>query len=98
MMNQYLRNTKIISTTTTWFALLFYSSAFAQGSETLLNSYFKEIRTGQTAPIPKPLTLNENATATLNAITPYYKDTLTIVRAKAYTITHLAGTNARTEA
>lgn len=69
----------------------------AQNTTQLLDGYFKEVRLGKYPAIPKAVTLNENATSTLKAITTYYKDTLAIVRSKAYTITQLAGTNARSE-
>jgi len=63
----------------------------------LLNGYFAAIRKDQSPAIPRQLSLPENSVATLKAITSYYNDTLAIVRSKAYTITHLAGINARTE-
>lgn len=78
--------------------VLMFLNSFGQEPQQLIDTYFTEIRTGNYPPIPRYLSLNENASATLKAITPYYKDTLASVRAKAYTITHLAGTNARSEA
>ncbi|RAW02133.1 hypothetical protein DQQ10_06180 [Pseudochryseolinea flava] len=63
----------------------------------MIGVYFAELRSGNNPSIPKQISYSENANASLKAITPYLKDTATIVRARAYTLTNLAGANAKNE-
>jgi hypothetical protein len=70
-------------------------SVYAQQTDELLKLYFTEVRQARYPAIPKPLSLAENARAILVALEPYQRDTIVSVRAKAYTITQLAGNNAR---
>jgi hypothetical protein len=68
---------------------------YGQQVSDLLNLYFSEVRNCKYPAIPKPVSIGENADETLASIKSYLTDTLTTVRAKAYAIAHLAGTNSR---
>jgi len=57
----------------------------------VVKSYFLEVRSNKNPSIPKSFSLPENAKAILASISPYLQDTLPNVRAKAYTITNVAG-------
>jgi hypothetical protein len=76
-------------------AITFPLVCHAQQTEELLKLYFAEVRAGKYPPIPKQLSITENSKTILEGITPYLTDTVTAVRSKAYTITSLAGNNAR---
>lgn len=76
-------------------ALLCPLLSVAQTTEGLLKSYFSEVRTGNYPPIPKPLSLPENAKTTLATLKIYLNDTVVDVRSKAYTLLHVVGDNSR---
>jgi hypothetical protein len=63
------------------------SNLFSQPAVQPLNSYFTEIRSGKSPSIPKEVINTENAKTTLNTLTIYYRDTVSIIRSKAYSIT-----------
>jgi hypothetical protein len=73
---------------------LFPTALVAQDSNKILTAYFVKIRSGEHIAIPKSILLPQNAKATLSLLSPYFKDTATVVRLKAYSIAQLAGSNA----
>jgi hypothetical protein len=70
----------------------------AQETPELLRLYFKEVRAGKYPAIPKILTIEESTSSTLNYVEPYLVDSSANVRAKAYTLINLVGSNARQHA
>lgn len=77
--------------------LLLLSSFPLKGQEAkkTLGAYFNQLRSGKHPSIPRQLSLPENAKAILGSLSSYLSDTVTVVRAKAYTIAQLAGTSAQ---
>lgn len=69
--------------------------SYSQEAEELISLYFKEVRDGKYPAIPKQLSINENAKNTLIALTLYLKDSIPSIRAKAYGLAQVAGSNAR---
>lgn len=67
----------------------------SQEVKDLVSLYFNEVRANNYPAIPKQLSLGENAKATLAALEPYFTDTVQSIRAKAYAIAQLAGSNSR---
>jgi hypothetical protein len=67
----------------------------AQQTEELLKLYFAEVRLEKYPPIPKQLSIADNAKGVLEGLTLYLSDSVAAVRSKAYTIASLAGNNAR---
>lgn len=81
----------------TFSIVLILTSGYLYGQEIkkTTNAYFQEVRSGKYNSIPKNLTLPENAKNTLTALSPFLRDTSTVVRAKAYAIVQLAGSYSR---
>src|SRR5688572_28391385 len=64
-------------------------------AQNVTDLYFKEVRAGKYPSVPKNLTLPENASAALTALHPYLKDSVSSVRAAAYSISKTIGTTSK---
>jgi hypothetical protein len=60
-----------------------------------LDSYFSELRAGKYPNIPAAVHNPDNALPYLEALTPYLKDTVTLIRAKAAGASYTIGVNSR---
>ncbi len=61
--------------------------SYSQDSGKLLRDYFKNLRSGKNMAIPSKLVLSENAEGHLKDLQPYYHDSTSLIRSKAYEIT-----------
>src|SRR5690349_5320485 len=57
--------------------------------QTPMENYFFQLRQNKLSTIPQEVYKPGNAKATLTALSSYYKDTLSTIRSKAYSITRI---------